>query len=413
MKLHRILFYLLISLLPLQLGRHFWPGFSLISGIRVDYLAPTIYLTDLLVIGILGSWLWKRKKQFSIPNSQAVVRKHWWILAIFCFLLVNVFFAQNRGAALYKLIKIIEFTLLGFYVAKNRFQISTLCFSLSMAVIYSSLLALAQFFRQASLGGVFWWLGERTFNAFTPGIAQIIWEGRLIMRPYATFPHPNVLAGFILVSLVLIATTKTQDLKQRIIKRLGVFFGVIGIAISFSRSAWLVGVLVSFWFLIRNLRITKTNKKFLYFILLCLLFGVGVLFYSLSHLSTEEAISRRLQLNQVAIKMTKQNPLIGVGLNNFVSRLPEFWQKPEVVRFLQPVHNIFLLTFAETGVTGLLIFFWLLILSYRKLLITNNQRLIITLSAILILGLFDHYWLTLQQTQLLFTIILGLVWAKQ
>ncbi|MBU4099621.1 hypothetical protein KJ980_08325, partial [Patescibacteria group bacterium] len=37
--------------------------------------------------------------------------------------------------------------------------------------------------------------------------------------------------------------------------------------------------------------------------------------------------------------------------------------------------------------------------------------LLILLSVILILGLFDHYWLTLQQGQLLFAIILGLCWA--
>ena len=51
-----------------------------------------------------------------------------------------------------------------------------------------------EFIKQASLNGLFWWLGERTFTSSTPGIAKAVIDGRLLMRPYATFPHPNVLA---------------------------------------------------------------------------------------------------------------------------------------------------------------------------------------------------------------------------
>jgi hypothetical protein len=53
MKLHQKIFWLLIFLLPVQLGRHFWPDFSFVLGLKIDYLAPTVYLTDLLVLLIL------------------------------------------------------------------------------------------------------------------------------------------------------------------------------------------------------------------------------------------------------------------------------------------------------------------------------------------------------------------------
>lgn len=108
--------------------------------------------------------------------------------------------------------------------------------------------------------------------------------------------------------------------------------------------------------------------------------------------------------------MVREQPLIGVGLNNFISQLPNYWQNIGLTYWLQPVHNIFLLVAAETGLLGLAIFLWFLILTLKKLLVTNYQ-LLITLSAILALGLFDHYWLTLQQPQLLFTIVLGLSWG--
>lgn len=447
MRLHRILFYLLLVFLPVQLGRHFWPDFAFVSGIRVDYLAPIVYLTDLLVVGILGAWLWEKVKSGKWEGKRGKWRKEnlnnfIFPISVLIFLLINVLLAQNQGAALYKFVKIIEFALLGFYISKNNYTLYAIRHTLPLAVAYSSFIALAQFLKQVSLGGLFWWLGERTFNLSTPGIARAVWGGQLILRPYATFPHPNVLAGFTLVVVILLLgnfksanqlINKLTNLKLEI-EQLGdwligiywllvLILGLTALAISLSRSAWIVGALVCSWLVIRYLRMTKPSKKFLYFVVClparalatagCLLFVVGALFYCAFQLSTEEALVQRLHLNQTALEMIKQSPIIGVGLNNFIPRLPDFWPKLTTTRFLQPVHNIFLLVAAETGLIGLLIFLWFLILTFKKLLITNNQSLITALSAILALGLFDHYWLTLQQTQLLFTIVLGLSWGTK
>ena len=65
-----------------------------------------------------------------------------------------------------------------------------------------SLLVIAQFIKQGSLGGVFYFFGERFFTPATPGIANASINGELLFRPYGTFSHPNVLAGFLLISLI-------------------------------------------------------------------------------------------------------------------------------------------------------------------------------------------------------------------
>src|SRR3989338_9410931 len=49
-KIENALFFLTLLFLPTQLGRHFWPSFSYILGIRTDYLSPTLYLTDILIL---------------------------------------------------------------------------------------------------------------------------------------------------------------------------------------------------------------------------------------------------------------------------------------------------------------------------------------------------------------------------
>lgn len=408
MMFHQKLFWLLVFLLPTQIGRHFWPQWSYVLGLRVDYLAPTIYLTDLLVAGILGLWFWEiRDKRGAIRDK---LKRYWVVIAIFLYLLVNSLLSQNPGAALYKFVKIVEFSLLGLYIAKNKINLSPITYYLSLAVIYSSLLALAQFFKQASLGGIFWWLGERTFTVATPGIAKAIIGGRLLMRPYATFPHPNVLAGFVLASMILIGVKSHVSGVKKILQWLTIALGAIAIAISFSRSAWLVGMLIGLWIVACRLWGKRRSILGLTFLILFSVY-IGALFYFASRFSYEEAIDQRLQLIKVAVQMIQSAPLTGIGLNNFIVRLSEFWTFRSFY-WLQPVHNIFLLITAETGLVGLTVFLWFLILTLKKLLGIGNWKLVIPLLAILLTGVADHYWLTLQQTQLLFTIILGLSWVR-
>ena len=55
----RAYFILLIIFLPTQLGYHFWPEYTRVFGLRIDYLAPTIYLTDLMMGALIISNLIK------------------------------------------------------------------------------------------------------------------------------------------------------------------------------------------------------------------------------------------------------------------------------------------------------------------------------------------------------------------
>ena len=110
-KLQYLLFFLLIVLLPVQLGRHFWPDFTHVWGLPIDYLAPTIYLTDILVIGLLLSWgISKLKTQNAKRKTTTQSSKLVYLL--FCFLIFNVFLARSRGVAFYILLKLVEFYLL-------------------------------------------------------------------------------------------------------------------------------------------------------------------------------------------------------------------------------------------------------------------------------------------------------------
>src|SRR3989344_9415701 len=74
MKHFSLFFYLLILFLPTQLGRHFWPNFSFVSGIRIDYLSPTLYATDIFILLIFVFWLFGVCHRERIPQGRISLR---------------------------------------------------------------------------------------------------------------------------------------------------------------------------------------------------------------------------------------------------------------------------------------------------------------------------------------------------
>ena len=136
------------------------------------------------------------------------------------------------------------------------------------------------------------------------------------------------------------------------------------------------------------------------------MFSVPLILYSLKYFNLT-SFTRRLELTKIAIKMWLSSPIFGVGLNNFIVRMEEFGQVKANIRFLQPVHNIYLLVLAETGIIGLLtVSCWLLVVG--KKLKEKNHPLFYVLCSMFFLGLFDHYFLTIQQGMLILALILGL-----
>lgn len=409
MKLHQILFLLLIFFLPIQLGKHFWPDSSLVLGIRTDYLAPTIYFTDLLAASALFLWAWTERKKgiFQIGNW---LKRYWWIGVFFFYLLITSFLAQNSGAAVYKFIKILELFLLGLYVAKNAQPLKNLTAKLLMAVVfYESLIALLQVFRQSSLNGFFWWLGERTFTAGTPGIALADLNGQLFLRAYGTFSHPNSLAGFLLVTLILIwGLGKEASFWPKFFVSL---LGLLAIIFSFSQVVWLVGVLILSITVSRLLSARLKNSTPYYLLPITYLIVFFLIFFLFPKDLNSQTIQERMQLIKSSVFMFQTSPLSGVGLNNFIVHLPNYWLATQS-RLLQPVHNLFFLTAAETGLVGLFVFLWFLLLAAKRTLVINQYYLLLSLLVILLTGLFDHYWLTLQQNILLGAIVFGSIWSK-
>lgn len=174
-----------------------------------------------------------------------------------------------------------------------------------------------------------------------------------------------------------------------------------------KKSIYLLGLVIVSWALIAAVLWPEISSRFL------------------ESSVNEPAIQERLFFNEVGIDAVRQNYaqlFFGVGIGNFVnyymSSLPGL-----APHFYQPVHNIFILIASEIGIFGLIAFILFLALSLGKPLqflflqpYTHDRENNVALYSLLcvacfmlFVGMYDHYFWTLQQGGLMFWIMLGLL----
>ncbi len=363
----------------------------MVNGLRVDYLSPALYVTDLIIISLF----FLSRFKIRVP-----------LFAIIFFTL-NLLISFSPFVTIYKWLRILEyFWLFRYLVSRFHYSLFTIYYSLSLATIWTSLLAWLQFFKQGSLGGLLYWLGERAFDITTPGIAKITVDGQLILRPYATLPHPNALAGFLLVSgLIIIYLTTSphpspdsgEGATRRGLTYLAVILAALTIPVTFSRTTIFLELTILSLFLLSKI------------ILLPPLFTI---YYPLFiRFGNPSSLMERIYLIRKSISIIYESPLFGVGLGNFIpfpySPLPTPYSLTT-----QPVHNIFLLLASELGLpAALLISHWGIKL-LRYSLRFDSWALGFALLSALLTGMADHYWLTLHQNFLLLAVLISIIYIK-
>ncbi len=402
--------------------RHvFLSHFSFITGVYSDFTSFSLYLADIF-LGLSGGFCLAGAGRVLLLSLKPL---RWLTLWIFVVFLTN--FALNKGESAYYLLKFLEMivaygtivTLFKLKPIKTAF--STLFITLSTL---QSLLALLQFYLQRPVG--LFRLGEQQIYPNMQGIAKLVVDGTTYIRGYGTFPHPNLLSAFlvagVLLTLYLFQTAQKTRAKAALAITLAI--NILGLTVTFSRAAFLalgIGLVIYFAYLL----ISKVNIKKIYIslaIIFASLLTSSIIFrpYLLTRATISgSASSQRIAYNRIGVEMIKEHPLFGVGLGESVPLMNEFSTVRLLPWDIQPIHNYFLLTAAETGIIGALILIWIflshLLTTYHKLRTSSNPflySLFAILSCFLVLMLFDHYFYTLQQTQILLWITLGLIAAE-
>lgn len=388
-RLTTLLVIALIALLPTQLGKHFFFPFSFVSGVRIDYLAPTLYLTDLIALALVvlnAQLVWKsfHKKEFALVAGLGVI---------------NLLLAISPAVAAYRFLKIIEIYTLYVIIRQAKMSAQSVLAAFTVGAAFEWALATMQFVTRRSLQGVFYWLGERYFNMYTPDIAKITFNGVQFLRPYGSFSHPNSMAGFYLLVYTFVLTAPYFK-KHFILKNLLILFSSILILLSCSKIAIAAFAVLSIYYITRRGVITCRLCRYGRSIVLTV---VSLIF--LSGHGDPMTIDKRLTLMSNALDIIGQRPLFGTGLGNYILAQAQFPIRQSYF-FLQPVHNIYLLFLTESG---LLLAIGIIYTVWKRIKITHYYpHFLIPVAAIAVTGLADHYWITLQQNWMLLPVIFAL-----
>lgn len=392
-------------MIPFNLAKRFIGGDSYVSGILIDYLIPTLYVTDIIIFSILLLWFFdaiKNKKKHVIPANIFVAL----LLALLFFIVLGL--ASTTLPSYLKTLKLLEMFLLmlyAFFNFKLERDVHLFFKILSFSVLFESFVAFIQFLKRASVFNNYLFFGELPYTYKTPGIVFENFFGKMVIPPYGTFPHPNVLGGFLAVSLILIFYYLLTR-KVTVLSVCAFFYGILALTLTVSFSAYaafLLGVLGIILVKVFGRRVLKP----LFLLILFLNFFLPFVL-NLKSFESFSSFYRRKDLLDISRKMILDKPFLGVGTGLFTKNLENYGNVRGVLKFFEPVHNIFFLIASEAGVFAVVIF--VLFLSYVfDLLLAHSSTSIflISLCQLLFLGMFDHYLLTYQQGLLLFWLTLG------
>lgn len=196
----------------------------------------------------------------------------------------------------------------------------------------------------------------------------------LLYRVSGLIGHPTFFASYLSMLLAIgfgiFLSFLTKKSKVTVIfSLLSILFGLFALYASYVRSSWFTILFISLLLLVfmiyNNTNIVKKITKKQYLIFGSILFSICILggepLYS-RIISTGNFLSDgsgvvRISLINEAGKMISSFPYFGAGLN-LSTRLMSLQTllPPELLGFMFPVHNTFILFFAEIGIIGALSF---------------------------------------------------------
>jgi len=457
---------ILIFLIPSNLFIVLSENFGYVTGLRVDYLLPKLYLTDLevwLVIG-LGFYLWWIEQSQSTINNYyfamwSSFRRKWGassriklLILLSWLLIVRQLFSPHLLISGWFTLQLLTALLLGWVLIANhrllldkKLSLSSLSrwsiessyslvwWALVATIIFQTTVALIQFWTQSSVWG-YAFLGEVSLTV-PYGIAHANLGGREVSLAYGTTAHPNVLAGVVVVYTLiswrwLFVKTAKQTPIAKLIGLVLLICTLIVIYITQSLSA-LLTLAIGSWMLIPYLekltlstsyshtiktlqQLRATIGKHFYlpswlplnrlsFWLLITFFLMPIIVSVFTKLYPENlSLARRAWLNHAALQIFIQQPLVGTGLNLFTTQIKSTLPSRELVRFAQPAHHLGLLWLAETGFLGVC---WIIALyaNFRKKICWQQLNMLGWM--MLPIAALDHYLLTLQTGRLLSVVL--------
>ncbi len=406
-----------------NLAYHFLSTYAYVDGCYVNYYEFVVHIVDLCFLGSLLWYvfyikLWKNKNWIILSTFSFFL----WIVHNLIFLDPIVFYWSARLFLYFLSAFSIHYSLSSLGKKQKAITGRYIVLGLAVSSIFQSVVVLLQFFRNRTVGLHF--LGESFVQSGISGTSAVVLSAGTFLRGYGTFPHPNIVGGFLSVCLIFyLSYLLFQKEKTRLWILIPLLTTAAGLIVTWSRSAWIffsVGFLILLYLFFRKQRSSFARKGLG---VLLVIFGALLIWFAVGNdqisvglrkriirqsANYDESVIQRRQLNQKAVQMYEDNILTGVGAGKFIERIsasPVY--TGDGLRIVQPVHNVFLLAAAELGFMALWIFSYFLYHSIKGL--RRSCYLFFPLLFLLTVGNLDHYPITLPQGLLILIILDWLV----
>lgn len=352
---------LILFLLPTYLIRF------QIASIPLTFLEVLVLTYSL--IGLIKIWLLKTHEKI-FDNKQLNVVIGLFLLAG----IISTMFSPEKLKALGILKAFIIEPVVFFYVClgliKKENLKTILYFFLSSAFVVS-LFGIIQSFTNLFLPLRFWGTGEE------------------MLRITSVFEYPNALALYLapILSFVLILLIKKDQTLNRKFLALFSILGLWAIILTYSRGAWL-GIILTLAILFYKKQYLKYGAGILTLIVL-VSFIITPIRTRLISTFTDSSSEARLSLMRVGVYKITQSPILGNGLSGFRATLEQQKFTGEILNY---PHNILLNFWLELGMLGMLSFFALILLAFKKFKETpDNLKLaaVTFISTLIIHGFID------------------------
>ena len=431
-KIQEYLFYFFIFLLPWQTRLIIDEGW--LNDGYWEYGTVSLYATDIVLLFLL---LLFGIDYFTAKDSDGKTKKifdwTWFMIAgLELFIFVSIFFAANKGLAIIDYGRFVLAIFIFWLASEKLGSWMKILGSLLLSAFLQAGIGIWQFINQISPAQK--WLGMAEHNPINAGVSVVEalgsdgnWERWL--RAYGSLDHPNVLGGFLGMSVLLLIfimihkNQKNKFLDNNIYSAYIILVTVfIGLLMSYSKAAWMAVV-----FGVAGMLLASIVKKDLFaqkkILEVVLIFGViFFVFYGqfdnliLARAQGNTRLEKKSNQERVEyLKYSKdiinKNWLVGVGIGNYTNKLAENIPNKESW-FYQPVHNVFLLVWAEAGIVGLIFFIAIMQSIFSKLWqrakIINVYKIFLLLP-LLVLMLADHWLWSLHFGVYFYWLILGVV----
>ena len=350
-----------------------WNTKFIIAPAATNYLEIAFYLSSLFLLIPLTETIIGLIKNFRSREQKTQIRPLWWrgSLIIFIVAALSLIWAPNQPLAAVRADYLIAGLLVFIGIKQSPpFFRRRAGRVFLLGLIAPTFLGIGQFiFQFAPASKLF---GLAAHYPADLGVSVIETGAGRFLRAYGSFDHPNIFGGLMALASLLAFYWGLKETNKKIkffIFASGLLFSV-GLLVSFSRSAFLA-------FALGFLALTLSQRKIIWQRGKSFLIGGAILltlFIALcsplllvrtnpeSRLEVKSLTERRLFKEQ-AQQIIKQRPVRGVGLGGYIPTLMLVNPSLEPWNY-QPVHNYWLLVWAELGIFGLFgfIIFWLGIL---------------------------------------------------